>query len=95
VAPSRQSPPHFDFIRLIRLQNEEDATKEDRTDDLPLGDLLPPEILAQTGSFPLSFILPPHSQTPEEHLRLLLAFVPPEQDAIRLRDAAYSSAFFL
>jgi hypothetical protein len=76
-------------------QNEEDASEDGQPTTVSLNDLLPTEILAQTGSFPLALISPPYDQAPDDHLRMLLDFIPSEGDAIQLRDDAFRYAFFM
>jgi hypothetical protein len=82
-------------LPLKNLQNEEDVSEEGTADEAPLAALLPVEILAQTGSFPLALVSPPYSQVSGDHLQMLLAFIPPEEDAVRFRDAAFPHAFFM
>jgi hypothetical protein len=80
-------------INSYPTQNE-DPTEHDVTDPA-LWDLLPLEILAQAGSFPLALVLPPHVQSPGEHLRMLYELLPAEDEALRLRDCAFQYGFFL
>jgi hypothetical protein len=74
------------------LQNEEDT---DADGSAPASLNLPDEILAQTGSFPLALVSPPYNQLADDHMRMLRAFIPPEEEAAQLRDSAFANAFFM
>jgi hypothetical protein len=91
VVPARSSPIHAEVNLLTASQNEEGA---DADSPAPASLNLPDEILAQTGSFPLALMFPPYNQLADDRLRMLLAFIPAEEDAADLRDSAFANAFF-
>jgi hypothetical protein len=61
----------------------------------PLHQLLPLEILAQTGTYPLSLVSLPYSYNEEDHLQTLIESVPPEDETKELVDYAFRYAFFM
>jgi hypothetical protein len=76
-------------------QNEEASEADSRSSTLSEDSDISLEAFAQTTSFPLAFVLPPHAQSPGSHLRMLHERLPTENEALHFRDCAFRVAFFM
>lgn len=65
-------------------------------DRLPaLREVLPPQILSATGTFPMSLISSPHLTMPKETLESLYWYLPSADQAAHLRDVYYQYAAWM
>lgn len=98
VLPPCASQPASQYLRAILISRTQNETLEDgdADDRLPaLRDILPPQILGATGTFPMSLMSGPHVQLPKDTLESMYWYLPQAAEAAALRDVYYQYAAWM